>query len=119
MDSLYRNVPKGMQDTASLADISWRELFTDSLFVKWIEAGLEKNSDLRIARLRTEESQASLRASRLSFVPSVSLTPQGSLSSFGGAKPSKTYSLGGTAEWGENVRTMKALKRAGDATSPT
>jgi multidrug efflux system outer membrane protein len=99
VDSLYRDVPKVMQDTASLADLSWRELFTDPLLVKWIEAGLEKNSDLQIARLRTEEAQASLRASRLSFLPSVSLTPQGSLSSFGGAKPSKTYSLGGTAEW--------------------
>lgn len=99
VDSLYRDVPKVMQDTASLADLSWRELFTDPLLVKWIEAGLEKNSDLQIARLRTEEAQASLRASRLSFFPSVSLTPQGSLSSFGGAKPSKTYSLGGTAEW--------------------
>ena len=99
VDSLYRDVPKVMQDTASLADLSWRELFTDPLLAKWIEAGLEKNSDLQIARLRTEEAQASLRASRLSFLPSVSLTPQGSLSSFGGAKPSKTYSLGGTAEW--------------------
>ena len=99
VDSLYRDVPKVMQDTASLADLSWRELFTDPLLVKWIEAGLEKNSDLQIARLRTEEAQASLRASRLSFLPSVSLTPQGSLSSCGGAKPSKTYSLGGTAEW--------------------
>lgn len=99
VDSLYRDVPKVMQDTASLADLSWRELFTDPLLVKWIEAGLEKNSDLQIARLRTEEAQASLRASRLSFFPSVSLTPQGSLSSFGGSKPSKTYSVGGTAEW--------------------
>lgn len=99
VDSLYRDVPKVMQDTASLADLSWRELFTDPLLVKWIEAGLEKNSDLQIARLRTEEAQASLRASRLSFLPSVSLTPQGSLSSFGGSKPSKTYSVGGTAEW--------------------
>ena len=71
VDSLYRDVPKVMQDTASLADLSWRELFTDPLLVKWIEAGLEKNSDLQIARLRTEEAQAALRASRL--FPSVRL----------------------------------------------
>lgn len=99
VDSLYRDVPDAMQDTTSLADLSWRELFTDSILVKWIEVGLEKNSDLQIARLRTEEAQASLQASRLSFLPSVSLTPQGSLNSFGGAKMSKTYSLGGAAEW--------------------
>lgn len=99
VDSLYRDVPEAMQDTSSLADLSWRELFTDSLLVIWIEVGLEKNSDIQTARLLTEEAQASLQASRLAFLPSVSLTPQGSLSSFGGAKPSKTYSLGGTAEW--------------------
>ena len=99
VDSLYRDVPESMQDTSSLADLSWRELFTDSLLVKWIEVGLEKNSDIQTARLLTEEAQASLQASRLAFLPSVSLTPQGSLGSFGGAKPSKTYSLGGTAEW--------------------
>jgi outer membrane protein, multidrug efflux system len=61
--------------------------------------GLEKNSDIQTARLLTQEAQASLQASRQAFLPSVSLTPEGSLSSFGGAKPSKTYSLGGTAEW--------------------
>lgn len=94
VDSLYRDVPEAMQDTSSLADLSWRELFTDSLLVKWIEVGLEKNSDIQTARLLTEEAQASLQASRLAFLPSVSLTPQGSLGSFGGAKPSKTYSLG-------------------------
>ena len=99
VDSLYRDVPEAMQDTSSLADLSWRELFTDSLLVKWIEVGLEKNSDIQTAWLLTEEAQASLQASRLAFLPSVSLTPQGSLGSFGGAKPSKTYSLGGTAEW--------------------
>lgn len=99
VDSLYRDVPEAMQDTSSLADLSWRELFTDSLLVKWIEVGLEKNSDIQTARLLTEEAQTSLQASRLAFLPSVSLTPQGSLGSFGGAKPSKTYSLGGTAEW--------------------
>ncbi len=99
VDSLYRDVPETMRDTASLADLSWRELFTDSLLVKWIETGLKKNSDLQTARLRTQQAQASLQASRLAFLPSVSLTPQGSLDSFGGAKPSKTYSLGGTAEW--------------------
>ncbi len=99
VDSLYRDVPGCLQDTSSIANLSWRELFTDSQLVKWIEVGLEKNSDIQTARLLTQEAQASLQASRQAFLPSVSLTPEGSLSSFGGAKPSKTYSLGGTAEW--------------------
>lgn len=99
VDSIYRDVPKVIQDTSSLADLSWRELFTDPLLVKWIEVGLEKNSDIQTARLLTKEAQASLLSSRMAFLPSVSLSAQGSLDSFDGAKPSKTYSLGGTAEW--------------------
>ena len=99
LDSLYRDTPASLEDTSSLGDLSWRELFTDSLLTKWIETGLEKNCDLQTARLRTEEAQASLQASRLSLLPSVSLTPQGSVSGFGGGKTSKTYSLGGAAEW--------------------
>ena len=37
--------------------------------------------------------------SKLSFLPSVSLNPEGTLSSYDGAKTSKTYSLGASASW--------------------
>jgi multidrug efflux system outer membrane protein len=96
-DSLYRNAQTG--DTSSIADLSWRELFTDPYLVKWIEKGLESNTDLQTARLRTEEAKASMQAAKLSFLPSLSGTAQGQLSSYDGAKPTKTYSLGGSAEW--------------------
>ena len=99
IDSLYRDVPVLTNDTASLADMSWRELFTDPLLVKWIEVALEKNSDLQTARLQTQEAQATLQSSRLSFLPSMSLEPQGALKSFNGAKPAKTYSLDIVSEW--------------------
>ena len=98
-DSLYRDMPEGGQDTTSLASLSWRELFTDPCLVKWIETGLEQNTDLLTARLRTEAAAASLQASKLAFLPSVSLTPQGSLSHVEGGSNSKTYSLGGALEW--------------------
>jgi multidrug efflux system outer membrane protein len=96
-DSLYRDAQTG--DTSSIADLSWRELFTDPYLVKWIEKGLESNTDLQTARLRTEEAKASMQAAKLSFLPSLSGTAQGQLSSYDGAKPTKTYSLGGSAEW--------------------
>lgn len=99
IDSLYRDMPENRQNTASLASLSWRELFTDSCLVKWIETGLEQNTDLQTAHLRTEAAAASLQASKLAFLPSVSLTPQGSLSHTEGGSTSKTYSLGGSVEW--------------------
>lgn len=112
VDSLYRDAPLPSPDTASLADLTWRELFTDSVLSRWIERGLQTNSDLQIACLRTARAQASLRASRLAFLPSVSLTPQGTLSRFADAETSKTYSLGGGAEWKIDAfgRLRNALK---------
>lgn len=99
VDSLYRDMPSGEADTTSIASLSWRELFTDPDLVNLIETGLKQNTDLQTARLKVEEAGATLSASKLAFLPSVSLTPEGSLSSFDGAKPTKTYSLGASAEW--------------------
>ena len=92
-DSLYRALPQE-NDTASIATLSWRELFTDPQLVQWIELGLEQNTDLRV-----EQAEATLMTSKLSFLPSVSLNPEGTLSSYDGAKTSKTYSLGASASW--------------------
>lgn len=64
-----------------------------------IRRGLEANTDLQTAVLRVEEAQATLRSSRLAYLPSVQLDPQGTLSSYDGSKTQKTYSLGGSASW--------------------
>lgn len=110
VDNLYRDIAVTERDTSSIADLSWRELFTDPCLVRWIETGLKQNTDLQTARLRTEEARATLTASKLAFQPSVSLTPQGSLSSYDGAKTTKTYSLGASAEW--EVDAFGSLRNA-------
>lgn len=86
-------------DTATIASIPWREFFTDSYLQELIETGLVNNADLRIASLRVAEAEATLSAARLAYLPSVSLNPQGSISSFGGEKAVKTYNLGLSADW--------------------
>lgn len=97
-DSLYRQ-PVTSTDTVSLASLSWKELFTDPLLQQLIETGLANNTDLNIARLKVKEAEALLMTSRLSYLPSLSLTPQGTLSSIEGSKPSKTYDLAASADW--------------------
>jgi NodT family efflux transporter outer membrane factor (OMF) lipoprotein len=86
-------------DTTTLASLSWKELFTDSYLQSLIITGLEKNTDLRIAHLRVEEAEAVLMSSRLVYLPSLNLSPQGTLSSFDGSKASKTYSLAVSTSW--------------------
>lgn len=97
VDSLYRNRVVE-SDTATLATCSWRELFGDVNLQKLIVTGLERNTDLDIARLQTEEAQAVLRNARLSYLPSVGLTPQAAVSHYN-QEVKKTYNLGATATW--------------------
>lgn len=97
-DSLYRQ-PVTAEDTTSLASLSWKELFTDPQLQQLIEAGLAHNTDLGIASLKVKEAEALLMTSRLSYLPSVSQTPQGTLTSLDGNKPSKTYNLAVSADW--------------------
>jgi len=86
-------------DTASIGNISWRQFFTDTCLQALIERGLANNTDLLTARLRVEEAEASLTAARLSFLPSLALAPQGTISSFDGGKATKSYTLPVTASW--------------------
>ena len=60
IDSLYRQQISPADSVASIADLSWKELFTDPHLQKLIETGLCNNSDLGIARLRAEEAEALL-----------------------------------------------------------
>lgn len=97
-DSLYRQ-PEFAEDTSSLASLSWKELFTDPKLQMLIDTGLKNNTDLRIAHLKVQEAEATLLSSKLSFLPSLTLNGDGTISSFAGSSPSKTYSIAGAASW--------------------
>lgn len=83
----------------SLADFSWKELFTDTVLQQLIEKGIANNTDLNIARLKVREAEALLTSSKLAYLPSVSLTPQGTIKSIEGNSPTKTYNLAASADW--------------------
>lgn len=95
-DGLYREIPT--EDTVTIASLSWRELFTDEHLQTLIEKGLEQNTDLHIARLRVEEAEAVLKNACLSYLPSVSLSPEGGINRYDGVT-AKTYNLGASASW--------------------
>lgn len=97
-DSLYRQPPM-TQDTVSLAALSWTELFTDPELQQLIKQGICNNTDLNIARLKIKEAEALLLTSKLFYLPSFSLTSQGTLGSTEDAKTTKTYNLAGSADW--------------------
>ena len=62
-DDLY-GAEYATADTASIADIGWRELFTDRLLQRLIDTALVHNTDLQVAQLRITEAEATLKAAR-------------------------------------------------------
>ena len=86
-------------DSATLGDISWQEMFTDPQLQTLITRALENNTDLQSAGWRVKEAEATLKSARLAYLPSFNFAPQGSMSSFDGATPTKTYSIPVTASW--------------------
>ena len=77
----------------SIAQMSWREFFTDPLLQELIERVLANNTDLNSARIAVEKSQAALTAAKLAYLPSLAFAPQGTLSSFDKSAAVKTYNL--------------------------
>lgn len=77
----------------SLAQMSWREFFPDPILQQLIEQVLENNTDLNSARLAVEMSEASLKAAKLAYLPSLTLSPQGTLSKFDNNPWAKSYQL--------------------------
>jgi NodT family efflux transporter outer membrane factor (OMF) lipoprotein len=67
-------------DHTSIACISWREFFQDPLLQDLIDSALVRNTDMQSARIAVEQAQASLKAAKLAYLPSLSLAPQGNVS---------------------------------------
>ena len=97
-EGLYRDLEE-TRDTASIATLGWRNLFSDKKLQALIEKGLERNTDLRVAHTRVKAAEAVLMNARLSYLPSVVLAPDGSISGTEGAKAIKTYNLVASASW--------------------
>lgn len=99
-DSLFRDADnQPVTDSLSLGDLPWQEIFQDTLLQQYIRYGLEHNTDMQTALLRVDQAKAQLTAAKLSFLPSLTLSPQGTLTSTAGSKTVKTYELPVQASW--------------------
>lgn len=68
--NLYRDT--AITDTASIANLPVKQLFTDTVLQNLITEGLKENLDLKTAVQRINEAQANLQQSRAAFLPSLS-----------------------------------------------
>ena len=107
-DKLYGNIEKA--DTTTMADISWRDFFTDKYLQGYIEQGLKNNIDMQLAAERVSQAELALQSARLAFIPSFGFEPQISSST----NTSFAYTLPIKASWEIDImaRNINAKRRA-------
>ena len=108
-DGLYGSAQIG-QSEQGLGAKAWREFFTDPQLQALIERGLAQSVSMRQLDLQIQEAQEYLKCSKLAYIPSLAIAPQGQLSSFDWSKPLKFYTVPLSASW--QIGSLGTLRNA-------
>ena len=107
-DNLYGNIERA--DTITMADVSWRDFFTDPYLQKYIEQALKNNIDMHLTAERIKQAEISLQAAKLAFIPSFGVSPN-----FKYSTPNTfSYTVPVTASWEVDImgRNLNAKRSA-------
>ncbi|MDT0294470.1 efflux transporter outer membrane subunit [Mesonia ostreae] len=111
------------QDSITMADVSWKDLFTDAVLQQHIDEGLQNNIDIRVALQQIIAAEAYLKQGKAGYLPSIganaSVTHQevSSNSQFGGLNSSlDQYELSANLSWEADIwGKIRSNKRAYEA----
>ena len=95
----YVEATEAPVDSATFGNLSWQELFTDPLLADLITQALDNNTNLNNAKLNVDIAHAQLKGARLSYLPSVALTPNGAGASYAGNTINWTYQIPAAVSW--------------------
>lgn len=117
-DSLFRDTTiVSADDSLSFGDLPWEDVFGDPQLQELIRYGLAHNTDMQTALLRLDEAKAQLLSAKLAFLPALTLSPQGTLTSTDGSKTVKTYELPLQASWKVDLfGSLRNAKKGAQAT---
>ena len=109
-ENLYGNAEKA--DTTTIADVSWREFFTDPYLQAYIEQALKNNIDMQLAAERISQAELALQSAKLAFIPSFSFDPQISYDSDASSKFVVTMPVKASWEIDILARNINAKRKA-------
>lgn len=94
-------------------DMQWSEVFTDPQLQALIEKALQNNVDLKKSHLAVQQMEASLKASKLAYLPSAGFNPS---ATFAGVKSTSTneYMIPVALDWQIDIfgRATTAKRKA-------
>lgn len=121
----YRNV--STSDSATLASMPWKELFTDANLQSLIQKALDNNLDYLMAIERVNAAEAYYKQGKMGYLPSLSMGANGGnyelsdnsltgISAGGNAPNYENYQLTGTISWEADIwGKIRSNKRASQA----
>ena len=95
----YKQARESQIDSAAFGNLLWEDVFTDPMLADLINQALANNTSVRNAQLNVQMAQAQLQGARLSYLPSLALTPNGAAASYAGSDLSWTYSIPASVSW--------------------
>lgn len=96
----YVEAKNSVADSCAFGNLQWQSVFTDPVLADLINRALESNVDLANAKLNVDIAHANLRGARMSYFPSLMLTPTGGASSVSNEKLTGwNYTIPLTATW--------------------
>lgn len=121
-EDLYRTEVV-VKDTASMADISWKELFKDPILQGYIQRGLQNNFDIRIALQNIAAAEANLKQRKAAYFPTIGFNGSWTFQEvsangqFGGViDRAEQYQLAGNLSWEADIwGKIRSNRRAANA----
>ncbi len=113
----YVQAKEAEVDSATFGNLKWQDVFTDPMLVDMINKALENNTNMQNAKLNIDIAHAQLKGARLSYLPSVALTPNGAGASYAGSPYTWTYQVPLSVSWeidvfGKLLNTNRGAKAA-------
>lgn len=103
---------ENLTDTTTIANIPWREYFSDPALQALIDEGLANNFDLRIAYTRIQQAEAGLTIAKSAYFPTIALAGQVNHTQISGKNGKErvlgfdggtTYALGFAVQWEADI----------------
>ncbi len=104
------------EDSTTLADISWQDMFTDSFLIKYLNEGLENNTDINVAYQQIMVAEAYYKQGKAGNLPLISASGEARRNMFWDANGMNNFELVANLSWEVDIwGKIRSQKRATEA----
>ena len=100
------------QDTTSMGDLNWRDVFKDPLLQQLIEKALVNNTDMRTTQLTIDQAKNEVMSAKWGYAPTLSFTPNVTYNYQGGSSYNVQFPVQASWQLGVFGQTRSKIRSA-------